>query len=113
MNARRAAWFSLLFVVTAYPAFVRTSARPKTSPVKPSTPGKASGVASGERVASPWLTGMTLREKIGQMVVVACFGEDPYSGAKQFRDYVHYVRDLHVGGFIVANRIVNGSVRNA
>jgi beta-N-acetylhexosaminidase len=56
---------------------------------------------------------MTLREKVGQLVIAPCYGEDPSSRSKDFREFVHLVRDLHIGGFVVINRVTGGTVRNA
>lgn len=60
-----------------------------------------------------WLQSMTLRDKIAQLIMVVCYGEDPATHSPGFQRFSHYVRDLHVGGFIVNNRVVAGSVRNA
>lgn len=69
---------------------------------------------SSERAAvTRWLRGMTLREKIGQMMIVPCFGDDPSSRSKQYREFVRSVTELRVGGFVVLNRVVGGTVRNA
>ncbi|MBC8166777.1 MAG: glycoside hydrolase family 3 protein, partial [Bryobacteraceae bacterium] len=46
-------------------------------------------------------------------MVIPCFGENPATRSKAFREFTHYVRDLHVGGFVVLNRVVGGSARNA
>jgi beta-N-acetylhexosaminidase len=56
---------------------------------------------------------MTLRERIAQLIVITSYGEAPSSRSAEFRNFVHAVRDLRVGGIIVVNRVVNGSVRNA
>jgi beta-N-acetylhexosaminidase len=71
-------------------------------------------VQSAEKaIASRWLSGMTLREKIGQLIVVHSYGEAPSSRSRAWKEFVHYVRDLRVGGVIVVNRVVGGTVRNA
>jgi beta-N-acetylhexosaminidase len=59
------------------------------------------------------MRGMNLRQKIAQMVVIHSYGEDPSSRSKQYKEFVRAVRDLRVGGIIVVNRVVSGSVRNA
>jgi beta-N-acetylhexosaminidase len=56
---------------------------------------------------------MTLRDKVAQLVIVTSFGEAPSSRSAAYRDFVRSVRDLKVGGMIVVNRVVGGSVRNA
>ena len=42
-----------------------------------------------------------------------CFGENPPARSQDFKKFRHWVRDVHIGGLIVVNRVVNGSVRNA
>ncbi|MEJ7606084.1 MAG: glycoside hydrolase family 3 N-terminal domain-containing protein [Bryobacteraceae bacterium] len=56
---------------------------------------------------------MTLRDKVAQLVLIATYGETLSSRSSQFRKYVHAVRDLRVGGLIVVNRVVGGTVRSA
>jgi beta-N-acetylhexosaminidase len=56
---------------------------------------------------------MTLRDRVAQLVIVTSYGEAPSSRSAAFRDYVRAVRDLKVGGMIVVNRVVGGSVRSA
>jgi beta-N-acetylhexosaminidase len=54
---------------------------------------------------------MTLREKIAQLVVVPCDGEPRSSRSAEYRKYLHWVRDLRVGGLIMMNAFENGSMR--
>ena len=56
---------------------------------------------------------MTLRDKVAQLVIITSYGEAPSSRSAAYRDFVRSVRDLKVGGMIVVNRVVGGSVRNA
>ena len=56
---------------------------------------------------------MTLREKIAQLIIAPCYGENPNWKSADYRKFVGWVRDLKVGGLIVLNRVVYGSVRNA
>ncbi len=63
--------------------------------------------------AARWLQSMSLREKVAQLIVMPCYGDNPATRSKEYRDYHHWVRDLRVGGFIVVNRIVRGSVQSA
>ena len=57
--------------------------------------------------------GLSLRDKVAQMVMIPCYGESPSARSTAYREFLRQVRDLHVGGIIVVNRIVGGSVRNA
>ncbi len=56
---------------------------------------------------------MTLHSMVAQLIVITSYGEAPSSRSAAYRDFVHQVRDVGVGGIIVVNRVVNGSVRNA
>lgn len=64
--------------------------------------------------APPWLRGMTLRQKIAQLVVPVVFGDNPSSRSADNKKYLRWVKDIGVGGLIVANRVnSNGLVVNA
>lgn len=56
---------------------------------------------------------MTLRDKIAQLITMPCYGENPRTRSQDFKRFQHWVRDLHIGGLIVVNRVVGGQVRNA
>lgn len=56
---------------------------------------------------------MTLHDLVAQLIVITSYGEAPSSRSAAYRDFVHQVRDVRVGGIIVVNRVVNGTVRNA
>ena len=116
MARRRAFAILFLTLIAAYPALMRTS-RQMQSARKPETraPSKPAPVAplSERGVAQRWLRTLTLRDKIAQLIIITSYGEAPSSRSQAFRDYVHAVRDLKVGGMIVVNRVVGGTVRNA
>src|ERR1017187_3386086 len=67
----------------------------------------------GSGVAQQWMRGMSLRDKVAQLISMPCFGEDPNTRSQDYKKFRHWVRDLHIGGLIVVNRVVNGSVHNA
>jgi beta-N-acetylhexosaminidase len=56
---------------------------------------------------------MSLRDKVAQLIMLTTYGEAPGARSAAFRGYVRAVRDLKVGGLIVVNRVVAGSVRPA
>ncbi len=64
-------------------------------------------------VVQQWMKSMTLRDRVAQLIAMPCYGENPGPRSADFKKYRHWVRDLHIGGLIVANRVVNGQVRNA
>lgn len=53
---------------------------------------------------------LSLRDRIAQMIIVRGYGDYPPSTNAEYTRFVHWVRDLHVGGFIVAGRIRDGNV---
>ncbi len=76
-------------------------ARKKAPPAKP-----ASQVQS-------WLSQMSLRQQVAQLVVVPFYGESLASSSKEFQDYQSLVRDTGIGGMIILNRVRGGLVVNA
>src|SRR5260370_17721559 len=64
-------------------------------------------------VVGKWMKGMTLREKVAQLVIMPIYGEATNVRSANCRKYLHFVRDLHVGGVIVTGHSVNGGVRTA
>jgi hypothetical protein len=45
---------------------------------------------------------MTLRDLAAQLIVITSYGEAPATRSAAFKDLVHSVRDLKVGGVIVS-----------
>ena len=78
--------------------------RPAATAAKPATPAQ---------VVAAWMRNMTLRDKAAQLMIAPCFGENPNVRSAEYRRFLHYVQDLHMGGLIVLNRVVNGQVQNA
>ena len=69
--------------------------------------------ATSSQVVAVWMKSMTLRDKAAQLMIAPCFGENPNVRSAEYRRFLHYVQDLHMGGLIVLNRVVNGNVQNA
>ena len=67
-------------------------------------------VALAAGSASSPLHNLSLRDRIAQMIVVRGYGDYPPSTNAEYERFAHWIRDLHVGGFIVAGRIRNGNV---
>src|SRR5688572_3845841 len=116
MVRRRALAAYMLLVLSAYPAFLRTNrlqpalaAKGVNSRVRPA----AAAPAAERDAAQRWLRGMSLQEKVAQLVVITSYGEAPSSRSAAYKEFVYAVRDLKVGGLIVINRVVGGSVRSA
>jgi beta-N-acetylhexosaminidase len=62
---------------------------------------------------APWMRSLSLKDKLAQLLVMPCYGENPSTRSKSFQEFRHWVRDLHIGGLIVVNRVVRGSVQNS
>ena len=98
-----AAFFcTALAVYAAKPAAKSLSAKPAVS-----------APSHEKQWAQRLLKPMTLHDLVAQLIVITSYGEAPSSRSAAYRDFVHQVRDVRVGGIIVVNRVVNGSVRNA
>ncbi len=83
-------------------------------PAKPPNAKPAAGLPSHEKQwVQRWMKPMTLHDLVAQLIVITSYGEAPSSRSAAYRDFVHQVKDVRVGGIIVVNRVVNGAVRNA
>src|SRR6516165_3235674 len=74
----------------------------KPAPVKP-VPARI-GPTTPERAVESILSTMTLRDRVAQLVMATCYGEGVGSKTAVFLKYRHWAQDLHIGGFIVANK---------
>lgn len=82
----------------------------------PASSGAKSGAkpAKAPRGAVSGVPGsLSLQDRVAQLVIVRTYGDYLSSRTPEYRALVHYIRDLHVSGFIVANRIKHGAVVNA
>ena len=64
-------------------------------------------------VVRKWMRSMSVRDKVAQLVVMPILGESVNTRSAPFHKYLHFVKDLHVGGIIVTGRTTNGTVHNA
>jgi beta-N-acetylhexosaminidase len=62
---------------------------------------------------SALLRSLSLHDRIAQLIVVRAYGDYPRSEDPEYKTLVHLIRQDHIGGFIVANRIHDGAVINA
>ncbi|HWY47452.1 MAG TPA: glycoside hydrolase family 3 N-terminal domain-containing protein [Bryobacteraceae bacterium] len=96
--------FRALIAISMCAALVGAATRPK-DPKKPADLGNST--------ARKWMRGMSLHDKVAQLVIMPVYGEVTNTRSPAFRKYQHFVRDLHVGGVIVTGHVINGTVRNA
>jgi beta-N-acetylhexosaminidase len=73
----------------------------------------AASVAQASSTGIALARRLTLRDRIAQLIVVRGYGDYLPSDNAEYKRLTHYIRDLHIGGMIVANRIRNGEVINA
>ena len=59
---------------------------------------------------SPLLRSLSLRDRIAQLIIVRGYGDYPPSDNREYERFNHWIKETHVGGFIVAGRIRNGDV---
>jgi beta-N-acetylhexosaminidase len=97
--------FRALIAISLCATLAGAATRPK-DPKKPANPSANSTVRN-------WMRGMSLHDKVAQLVMMPIYGEVTNTRSAAFRKYQHFVRDLHVGGVIVTGHILNGTVRNA
>src|SRR5260370_28799159 len=97
--------FRALIAISICAALAGGATRPK-DPKKPADPSSNSTVRK-------WMRGMSLHDKVAQLVMMPVYGEVTNARCAAFRKYQHFVRDLHVGGVIVTGHVLNGTVRNA
>jgi beta-N-acetylhexosaminidase len=82
-----------------------------TAPPKSTTPHRTSSrVTSADQLM---VRRLTLEERVGQLIVVRGYGDYLPSENEEYRKLIHWIRDLHIGGMIVANRLRSGRVINA
>ena len=78
----------------------RTQSRPNTTARKPV--GKLS--PKGEAWVKSTLRGMTLEEKLGQLLMVTYYGEFTSAESPEFQELAREVEKYHIGGLVVETR---------
>lgn len=58
----------------------------------------------------PSIAHMSLHDKIAQLIVVRGYGDYPSLNNAEYKRFLRWIQEDHVGGFIVAGRIRNGNV---
>ena len=97
--------FRALIAISLCATLAGAATRPK-DPKKPAD-------ASTNSTVRKWMRGMSLHDKVAQLVMMPVYGEVTNTRSAAFRKYQHFVRDLHVCGVIVTGHVLNGTVRNA
>lgn len=66
-----------------------------------------------QRATQSMLRSLNLHDRIAQMIIGVCYGDVPGAHSKDYTKFRHWVKDLHIGGLIMNNRVQYGLVRNA
>jgi beta-N-acetylhexosaminidase len=77
------------------------------------SPKASSSAARTGRTASSLIRSLSLHDRIAQLIVVRGYGDYPPADDAEYRRFSRWIREDHVGGFIVAGRIRNGNVISA
>lgn len=94
---------------------VLSTAAAIAQPKKPAKKAAPRPDAQAPAQVQRWMRGMSLHDKVAQLIVVPCYGESRSTRSREFQQYQHqrWVRNIHVGGLIVLGRTQNGAVRLA
>jgi beta-N-acetylhexosaminidase len=64
-------------------------------------------------VVRRWLSTLTLKQKVAQLVVIPFYGEAPNTSSKQYRRFLRLVQEEGVGGLILVNRTEARGIKRA
>jgi beta-N-acetylhexosaminidase len=56
-----------------------------------------------QKTVSRWMKTMSLRDKVAQLVMIPFSGRSISTKTRDYRKFVHLIRDVHVGGLILVN----------
>ncbi len=56
-----------------------------------------------QKTVSRWMKSMSLRDKVAQLVMIPFSGRSISTKTRDYRKFVHLIRDVHVGGLILVN----------
>jgi beta-N-acetylhexosaminidase len=76
-------------------------------------PPSAAVAGRPSAAAQRWAHALSLHDKIAQLVMVPIYGDAINTKSKEYLDYQHFIRDMHIGGVIVLGHTVLGYVRDA
>jgi len=68
-------------------------------------------IAAERRAAQSLLKSLSLRDRVGQLVVAISYGNVPSTQSTEYMQFRHWIRDLHIGGIIVINHVQYGLLR--
>ncbi len=56
-----------------------------------------------QKSVGKWMKSMTLKDKVAQLVMIPFSGRSISTKTRDYRKFVHLIRDVHVGGLILVN----------
>ncbi len=80
---------------------------------KPGPKPKPPQLTPDQRAAQALLMPLSLRDRVAQLILASATADVVSSTSPEFQRYRHWIRDLHIGGLIIANSTQNGQVRSA
>ncbi len=80
----------------------------ETTPKKTAAPRPAAGSQ-----VQRWISRLSLRQQVAQLVVVQFFGSVPRTRSREYRELERLIRQEGIGGLIILNRVRRGVVVNA
>lgn len=83
------------------------------SAVRHAAPAKGTSAKTAGPALNPLVRTLSLHDRIAQMIMVRGYGDYPPSDNAEYKRFLRWIREDHVGGFIVADRIRNGNVITA
>ena len=98
-SVKRYCWPLLLVASLLMPSTVRTQ-----SSLRPEVQPSAKLPAEAEAWVRRTLEQMTLEEKLGQMIMVACYGGFASTESAEFQRLARLVEENHAGGLMIATR---------
>ncbi|HEV2201678.1 MAG TPA: glycoside hydrolase family 3 N-terminal domain-containing protein [Bryobacteraceae bacterium] len=76
-------------------------------------PAANAATKAEQKAAQSILKSLTLRDRVAQLVMGISYGEVPTARSPEYERYRHWIKDLHIGGLLVINRVQYGLVRTA
>jgi len=58
---------------------------------------------TAQKSVSRWMKSLSLRDKVAQLVMISFSGHSISTSTREYRKFVHLIRDVHVGGLILVN----------
>ncbi|MSV35128.1 MAG: hypothetical protein EXQ47_05950 [Bryobacterales bacterium] len=101
------------FLSFAVAIWLAASCLAQRAPAPPAKPKPASAQNAARRAAQNLLRSLSLQDRVAQLVMGVAYGDVPGAQSKDYEKFRRWVRDLHIGGIIVNNRVQYGLVRNA